>query len=117
MATIDDFKKVEMKVGTIVEAARIDGADKLLHLHIDIGEAAPRSICSGIAQWYAPEALVGKKCTVVSNLEPRKLRGIESNGMLVCASYIPAGLEAVDANRIVSIVSPDATLPNGSVLS
>jgi methionyl-tRNA synthetase len=84
--TIDDFTKVEMRVGLVLSAERVQGADKLLHMHIDIGEASPRSIVAGIAEAYAPEQMVGRKVAIVANLQPRKLRGIESNGMLVAAS-------------------------------
>jgi methionyl-tRNA synthetase len=64
----------------------VKGADKLLHLHVDIGEAEPRSIVAGIALAYKPEQLVGRKVVIVANLAPRKLRGIESQGMIVAAS-------------------------------
>ncbi|MEQ1948160.1 MAG: methionine--tRNA ligase [Bryobacteraceae bacterium] len=84
--TIDDFAKVDLRVGIVMDAAPVKGADKLLHLHVDIGEAEPRSIVAGIALAYKPEALVGRKVVIVSNLAPRKLRGIESQGMIVAAS-------------------------------
>jgi methionyl-tRNA synthetase len=83
---IDDFAKVELRVGQVVSAGRVKGADKLLHLHVDIGEGAPRSIVAGIAESYQPEQLMGRKVVIVVNLQPRKLRGIESNGMIVAAS-------------------------------
>ncbi len=83
---IGDFAKVEMKVGEVLTAERIPKADKLLLLKIDVGEAQPRQVLAGIAQHYEPEALVGKKVVVVANLKPRKLRGYESQGMVVAAS-------------------------------
>ncbi len=83
---IEDFSKVEMRVGQVLAAERVKGADKLLHLTVEIGEAAPRSIVAGIAEAYAPEQLIGRKVVIVANLQPRKLRGIESNGMIVAAS-------------------------------
>jgi methionyl-tRNA synthetase len=83
---IDDFVKVDLRVGLVKSAAKVKGADKLLHLFVDIGEAEPRSIVAGIAKAYEPEALVGRKVVIVANLEPRKLRGIESRGMIVAAS-------------------------------
>ncbi len=83
---IEDFAKVEMRVGLVLSAERVKGADKLLHLHVEIGEAAPRSIVAGIAEAYSPEQLIGRKVAIVANLQPRKLRGIESNGMIVAAS-------------------------------
>lgn len=87
---IDDFTKVEMRVGQIKTAERIVGADKLLKLTVDIGTEI-RQICAGIAQFYEPDALVGRKVIVVANLAPRKLRGVESNGMIVAASVGPEG--------------------------
>jgi methionyl-tRNA synthetase len=87
---IEDFAKVEMRVGQVKTAERIVGADKLLKLTVDIGSEI-RQICAGIAQYYEPESLVGRKVVVVTNLAPRKLRGVESNGMIVAASVGPEG--------------------------
>jgi methionyl-tRNA synthetase len=87
---IEDFAKVEMRVGQIKTAERIVGADKLLKLTVDIGTEI-RQICAGIAQYYEPESLIGRKVVVVVNLAPRKLRGVESNGMVVAASVGPEG--------------------------
>jgi methionyl-tRNA synthetase len=87
---IDDFAKVEMRVGQIKTAERIVGADKLLKLTVDIGTEI-RQICAGIAQYYEPEKLIDRKVVVVTNLAPRKLRGVESNGMIVAASIGPEG--------------------------
>jgi methionyl-tRNA synthetase len=87
---IEDFTKVEMRVGQIKTAERIVGADKLLKLTVDIGTEI-RQICAGIAQYYEPEKLIGRKVAVVVNLAPRKLRGVESNGMIVAASVGPEG--------------------------
>jgi len=87
---IEDFSKVEMRVGQIKTAERIVGADKLLKLTVDIGTEI-RQICAGIAQFYEPEKLIGRKVAVVVNLAPRKLRGVESNGMIVAASVGPEG--------------------------
>jgi methionyl-tRNA synthetase len=87
---IEDFAKVEMRVGQIQTAERIAGADKLLKLTVDIGSEV-RQICAGIAQFYEPEKLIGRKVAVVVNLAPRKLRGVESNGMIVAASVGPEG--------------------------
>jgi len=83
---IEDFVKVEMRVGEILTAERIPKSDKLLRFTIDLGEAAPRQILAGIAEYYEPETLVGRKVAVVSNLKPRKLRGFESQGMVLAAS-------------------------------
>ena len=84
--SIDDFSKIELRVGQVVLAERVKGADKLLHLKVDIGEPEPRELMAGIAEAYAPEQLLGRKVVIVANLQPRKLRGIESNGMIVAAS-------------------------------
>ena len=84
--TIDDFIRVDLRVGEVKSANAVKGADKLLHLQVDIGEPQPRSIVAGIALAYKPEALVGRKVVIVANLAPRKLRGLESQGMIVAAS-------------------------------
>jgi len=86
---IDDFAKVEMRVGLVKTAERVAGADKLLQLQVDIGDEM-RQIVAGLALAYKPEDLVGRKVVVVTNLAPRKLRGVESNGMIVAAS-LPDG--------------------------
>jgi methionyl-tRNA synthetase len=86
---IEDFAKVEMRVGQVKSAERVAGADKLLQLQVDIGDEV-RQIVAGLALAYKPEVLVGRKVVVVTNLAPRKLRGVESNGMIVAAS-LPDG--------------------------
>ena len=83
--TIDDFLKVELRVGEVTHAEKVKGADKLLQLKVDIGTEV-RQIVAGIAKAYDPEKLIGRKVVIVANLAPRKLRGIESNGMIVAAS-------------------------------
>jgi len=84
--SIEDFAKVDMRVGIVQSAAKVEGADKLMHLQVDIGEKKPRSIVAGIALAYEAEQLVGRKVVIVANLQPRKLRGIPSEGMIVAAS-------------------------------
>jgi methionyl-tRNA synthetase len=84
--TIDDFAKVDLRVALVISAEPVKGADKLLHLKVDAGEEKPRTIVAGIAATYKPEDLVGRKVVIVANLKKRKLRGIESNGMIVAAS-------------------------------
>ena len=86
--TIDDFAKVDLRVATVVEAERVKGADKLLRLVVDLG-FEKRQVLAGIAVAYSPESLVGRKVVIVANLQPRKLRGLESNGMIVAASIGP----------------------------
>ena len=88
--TIEDFAKVELRVGVIKSAERIQGADKLLKLVVDIGDEV-RQVLAGIALAYSPEELIGRKVVIVANLAPRKMRGLESNGMLLAASVGPDG--------------------------
>jgi methionyl-tRNA synthetase len=83
---ITDFAKVDLRVGEVKTAERIPKADKLLLITVDIGEEKPRQLLAGIAQYYEPETLIGKKIVVVANLKPRKMRGYESQGMLLAAS-------------------------------
>jgi methionyl-tRNA synthetase len=83
---IDDFMKVELRVGQVLSAEKVKGSDKLLHMKIDIGEPTPRTIVAGIAEAYQPEQMLGRKVVIVANLAPRKLKGIESQGMIVAAS-------------------------------
>lgn len=84
--TIDDFIKVELRVGEVKVAERIPNADKLLRFEIDLGEEKPRQILAGLAEYYDPEKLIGRKVVVVANLKPRKMRGLESQGMICAAS-------------------------------
>jgi len=105
---IEDFAKVEMRVGQIKTAERIAGADKLLKLTVDIGTEI-RQICAGIAQFYEPDKLIGRKVGVVVNLAPRKLRGVESNGMVLAAAVGPEG-------RPVLVGFPDEDVEIGARL-
>lgn len=81
--TIDEFKKLEARIGLVLNAEEIEGSDKLIKLTLDFGEASPRQILSGIKAWYEPTSLIGKKMLFVINLEPRKMMGLESQGMLM----------------------------------
>jgi methionyl-tRNA synthetase len=83
---IDDFVKIDLRVARIIVAERIPKADKLLRLEVDLGYER-RQILSGIAEWYTPEELIGRKIVVIANLAPRKMRGLESHGMLLAASH------------------------------
>lgn len=103
--TIDDFAKIQLKVGKVVECQKVEKADKLLCSKIDLGEGAPRTIVSGIAKYYTPEEMVGKQVIVVTNLKPVKLRGIESQGMVLCAS---------DENGNLALVTPEKEIGAGS---
>lgn len=82
--TFDDFKKLDIRIGTIVVAEKVEGADKLLRIELDMGDEK-RQIVSGIAEFYAPEDLVGKQIPILTNLEPRTFRGVESHGMMLAA--------------------------------
>jgi methionyl-tRNA synthetase len=105
---IDDFAKVDLRVGQVLSAERIPKADKLLLLKIDLGEEQPRQVLAGIAQYYEPEKLIGRKVVVVANLKPRKLRGYESQGMVVAASYGEEG------RPVIATFTED--VPNGARL-
>jgi len=85
--TIDDFARVELRVGEILVAERVPNADKLLRFEIDLGEGKPRQILAGLAEYYDPQTLIGRKVAVVANLKPRKMRGLESQGMILAASF------------------------------
>jgi methionyl-tRNA synthetase len=105
---IGDFAKVDLRVGQVLSAERVPKADKLLLLKIDIGEENPRQVLAGIAQYYEPEKLIGRKVVVVANLKPRKLRGFESQGMVVAASYGEEG------RPVIATFTED--VPNGARL-
>lgn len=102
---IEEFEKIELKVGKVVECEKVPKADKLLCSKIDLGEESPRTIVSGIAKWYTPEEMVGKQVVVVTNLKPVKLRGIESQGMVLCAS---------DEDGNLCVISPEKPMKSGS---
>ena len=93
--TIDDFLKVELRVGEVKVAERIPNADKLLRFEIDLGEEQPRQILAGLAEYYEPEKLIGRKVIVVANLKPRKMRGLESQGMICAASLTEEDTPAI----------------------
>jgi len=103
----DDFAKIDLKVGTIVSAEKVEKADKLLKLQIELGTET-RTIVSGIALHYQPEAIIGKQVVVVANLAPRKMRGIESNGMILMAE---------DKDGKLHFVSPENMINAGSSVS
>ena len=94
--SIDDFAKVELKTAKVLEAERMPKSQRLLKLKVDAGEAEPRTILAGIAESYEPEALIGKSIVIVANLAPRKMMGLESNGMVLAAS--PDGGKALVLN-------------------
>jgi methionyl-tRNA synthetase len=103
----EDFKKLDLRIGTIIAAEKVEKADKLLKLEVDMG-GERRTIVSGIAQHFKPEEIVNKQVVVVTNLAPRKLRGIESNGMILMAE---------DAAGKLHFINPDSSITNGSAVS
>ncbi len=104
---IEDFAKIELKVGTVLECKKVEKADKLLCSQIDVGEEKPRTIVSGIAKYYTPEDIVGRQVIVVTNLKPAKLRGIESQGMVLCAE---------DENGDLALITPCKSVKSGSIV-
>ena len=105
MVTIENFKKLELRIGKVISVERVEGSDKLLKLIIDLGTET-RQILAGIAQFYEPSELIGKEMPVVANLEPRMLRGHESQGMILAA----------DLEGRPVILGPDREVPPGSVV-
>jgi putative transcription antitermination factor YqgF len=102
--SIDDFAKVDVRVGTVLSAERVPDTDKLLRLTVDLGEASSRQIVSGIAAYTEPEALIGRQLSFVTNLAPRKIKGLESKGMLF----------AVGEGDTFAFVVPDRPVPPGT---
>lgn len=103
MITYDDFAKLELAVGTITAAERVEGSDKLLKLGVNLGEET-RQIVAGIGKSYEPETLMGRQIVVIKNLEPRKLMGLESQGMLLAA----------DSSEGPTFLTPEAPVNPGS---
>ena len=106
----DDFVKLDLRVGKVLEVANHPNADKLLVLNVDLGGEV-RQIVAGLRQYVAPETLLGRNIVVVANLEPRKMRGLESQGMLLAASHVEG------ADRKVVILTTDTPVPAGSSVS
>ncbi len=105
----EDFAKVQLKVGQVLQAENMEKSEKLLRLQVDLGEpSGPRQILAGIAKHYQASELIGRKVAVVSNLAPRKMMGLESNGMLLAAS---------DDSGYLELVSVGAALKPGSRIS
>ena len=105
MITYEDFMKLEIKIGTIKSAERVEGADKLVKLIMDMGEGDEnRQLVAGIAEYYEPEKLIGKQIPVLVNLEPKEFRGLESQGMILAAD--------VDGKAI--LLHPDNEIKPGS---
>lgn len=104
----DDFAKLELRVGTIKKVEDIDGADKLYKLTVEVGKDK-RTICAGIKEHYSKEDLKGKQIVVIVNLEPRKMRGVESQGMLLAA--------VSEDHKTVALISPEKKVDSGSKVS
>lgn len=105
-ATIDDFQKIEIRLGTVMSVDVVEDADKLYILKVDLGEENPRQILSGIREFVEPDALLGKQFPFITNLAPRMLRGYESQGMILAGS----------AGETLSLLNPTTPLPNGTRL-
>jgi len=105
-ATIDDFQKIEIRLGTVVSVSVVEGADKLYILQVDLGEENPRQILSGIREYVTSEELLNKQFPFVTNLAPRMLRGHESQGMILAGS----------AGEDFALLAPTRMLPNGTKL-
>ena len=105
--SIDDFAKVEMRVGTVLSAEPVPGSEKLLKLSVDFGEAAPRQVLSGIAKFVAVADLVGKQCPFVTNLKPRPMMGLESQAMILAGKTADGG---------AALLYPASPLPPGTKL-
>jgi len=104
MINIDDFKKIEIKIGQIISAEKVEGADKLIRFSVDFKEENPRQILSGIALHFPdPQTLVGKKFPFITNLEPRTIRGFESDGMIMAASDTEGNLSLLEPSSPVAI--------------
>lgn len=103
MISFDDFSKLDIRIGKILSAEKVEGADKLIKLQVDFGEEK-RQIVSGIAEFYAPEDLIEKEFPFLINLEPRTLRGVESHGMILAAD--------IDGKPV--LLQPEEEVPAGS---
>lgn len=106
MISIDEFKNIDIRIGEIKSVEKVPDTDKLLRLEVDLGEEKPRQIISGIALYFDDiQKLVGKRCTFVANLEPRVIRGLESQGMIMAVS---------DDGGHFSLLSPDDSIAPGT---
>ena len=103
LISVGDFSKVQLRVGQVLQAEKVEKSEKLLKLQVDLGEERPpRQILAGISKFYAPESLIGRKIVVVSNLKPAKLMGQLSEGMLLAASDDKGNLELISPGAVVA---------------
>jgi methionine--tRNA ligase beta chain len=100
----DDFSKIDMRVGTVLSAEEIEGSEKLIRMEVDFGQIGKRQILAGIKMWYKPGDLINKQLPFVINIEPRKMMGLESQGMILAA----------DSNDKAVILLPDSSIENGT---
>jgi methionyl-tRNA synthetase len=107
LITFDDFSKIDLRVGTVLEAEKVEKADKLLKLKVDLG-FEQRTIVSGIALHFTPVELIGQQVCVLANLAPRKIKGIESNGMLLLAENEDGSLKLMKPGS--ALVSPGSKI-------
>ena len=114
----DDFIKLDLRVATVKAVEPHPNADRLLKIQLDDGTETGRQVCAGIRQWYEPDSLIGKQVLIVANLEPRKIRGELSQGMILAASDVKAIDENGDpAERDVIVTTVDRAVPAGSSVS
>jgi methionine--tRNA ligase beta chain len=115
----DDFIKLDLRVATVKSAEFHPSADRLLKVQLDDGTPNGRQVCAGIRQWYDPQSIVGKQVIIVANLEPRKIRGEISQGMILAASDMKSGGSGSDdpAGRDVILLTVDKPVKPGSVVS
>jgi tRNA-binding protein len=115
----DDFIKLDLRVATVKSAEAHPNADRLLKVQLDDGTPNGRQVCAGIKQWYDPQTLVGKQVIIVANLEPRKIRGEISQGMILAASDLKPGSSGADdpSGRDVIVLTVDKPVKPGSVVS
>jgi tRNA-binding protein len=115
----DDFAKLDLRVATVKSAEAHPNADRLLKVQLDDGTAEGRQVCAGIRQWYDPQALVGRQVIIVANLEPRKIRGEISQGMILAASDLKPGTTGADDpnGREVIVLTLDKPAKPGSTVS
>ncbi|MCX6718304.1 MAG: methionine--tRNA ligase [Candidatus Staskawiczbacteria bacterium] len=126
----EDFKKLEIRIGKIISAEKVENSEKLLKLNVDFGsivggtsDVPPttnnreiRQVIAGIAQYYEPEALIGKECPFAYNLAPRVLAGLESQGMILCASASLSTFGPSDASSQPVLLHPDKEIPPGALI-
>lgn len=115
--SFEEFMKLDLRVATVKHAEPHPNADKLLKIQLDDGSPTGRQVCAGIRGWYTPESLIGRQVIIVANLEPRKIRGEISQGMILAGSDAPKDGTAPDEGRTVVILTLEKPLPAGSVVS